>query len=100
EHRTVLETADDRADLLNADEIVEVLRDEWRLVLNIDPETNLDEDAKDLGITGWRCILRCDPPAVVAPMPGSDEAEEEGTPEKAKAEPEEKPAKTEEAEPV
>jgi hypothetical protein len=61
EHRSVLETADDRPDLLNADEIIEVLKDEWRLVLNIDPETNVDEEGHDLGITGWRCILRCDP---------------------------------------
>ncbi len=81
EHRSVLETADDRPDLLTADEIVEVLRDEWRLVLNIDPETNVDEEGHDLGITGWRCILRCDPP-VQQPTAAGEEAgsEEAGDP--------------------
>jgi hypothetical protein len=66
EHRSVLETADDRPDLLTADENLEVLRDEWRLVLNIDPESNVDEEGKELGATGWRCILRFDPPAAAA----------------------------------
>lgn len=62
EHRSVLEAPEDRADLLTAEEIVEVLRDDWRLVLNIDPDRNLDEEANELGITGWRCIVRYDPP--------------------------------------
>jgi hypothetical protein len=79
EHRSVLETSDDRPDLLTSDEIVEVLRDEWRLVLNIDPETNLDEDGHDLGITGWRCILRCDPAIPQGTEgPSEEEASEEG----------------------
>jgi hypothetical protein len=77
EHRSVLETADDRPDLLTADEIVEVLRDEWRLVLNIDPETNVDEEGNDLGATGWRCILRFDPPAADGGE-GSEAEESEG----------------------
>jgi hypothetical protein len=77
EHRSVLETADDRPDLLTADEIVEVLRDEWRLVLNIDPETNVDEEGNDLGATGWRCILRFDPPAADGGE-GSEAEEAEG----------------------
>jgi hypothetical protein len=71
EHRTVLETPEGRTDLLGADEIMEGLRDEWRLVLNIDPDANLDEDGNDLGMTGWRCIVRYDPPPV-SPSAGVD----------------------------
>lgn len=59
EHRGVLAIAEDRPDLLNADEIVEQLRDEWKLTLNIDPETNVDDEGNDLGITAWRCLIRC-----------------------------------------
>jgi hypothetical protein len=61
EHRGVLVAPDDRADLLTQDEIVEYLRDDWRLVLNIDPDTNVDEDDKPLGVTPWRCLVRCFP---------------------------------------
>lgn len=60
EHRGVLDAPDDRRDLLNAEEIVEELRDEWRLVLNIDPESNVDEQGQALGTTGWRCLVRHD----------------------------------------
>lgn len=59
EHRAVLVIADDRPDLLNADEIVEQLRDEWRLVLNVDGESNVDDEGRDLGVTPWHCIIRC-----------------------------------------
>ncbi len=59
EHRGVLLAPKDRPDLLTAEEVVEELRDRWRLVLNIDPETNLDEDGQDLGPTAWRCLVRC-----------------------------------------
>lgn len=59
EHRGVLAISDDRPDLLSADEIVEQLRDEWRLTLNIDPETNVDDEGRDLGITAWHCLVRC-----------------------------------------
>lgn len=62
EHRGVLEAPQDRPDLLTADEIVEDLRDEWGLVLNIDPDSNVDDELNDLGITAWRCVVRCDPP--------------------------------------
>jgi predicted nucleic acid-binding protein len=59
EHRGVLVTADDRPDLLTEDEIVEVLRDEWRLTLNVDPDSNLDEEGRDLGLVPWHCQVRC-----------------------------------------
>lgn len=62
EHRSVLDAPEERRDLLTPEEIVEDLRDQWRLVLNIDPESNVDEEGNDLGITGWRCIMRYDPP--------------------------------------
>lgn len=77
EHRSVLEAPSDRPDLFVGDEIVELLRDEWRLVLNIDPESNIDEDGKDLGVTGWRCILRYDPPMPVGVDDKSEEKEGE-----------------------
>ena len=38
EHRGVLDAPDERLDLLTADEIVEDLRNDWGLVLNIDPD--------------------------------------------------------------
>ncbi len=58
EHRGVLEHPSDRPDLLTMDEIVESLREEWRLSLNIDPDTNLDDDGRELGMTLWRCLVR------------------------------------------
>lgn len=58
EHRGVLSVQDDRPDLLNQDEIVEQLRDEWRLMLNVDPDSNRDDEGQELGITPWRCLMR------------------------------------------
>ncbi len=60
EHRGVLLTPDDEPDLLAGDEIVERLRDEWRLLLNVDPESNLDDQGNDLGVTAWRCLVRAE----------------------------------------
>jgi hypothetical protein len=59
EHRAVLSAPDDRPDLLNEDEILEELRDSWRLTLNVDPDSNLDEDGLPLGVVFWRCLVRC-----------------------------------------
>lgn len=59
EHRGVLEAPEDRADLLTAEEIIEQLRDEWNLTLNIDAEANVDDEGSELGTTGWRCLIRC-----------------------------------------
>lgn len=58
EHRGVLETPDERPDLLSADEVVEWLREEWRLTLNVDPEINVDEGGRELGFTPFRCLVR------------------------------------------
>jgi hypothetical protein len=60
EHRTVLSIGDNPK-VLGPEEVIERLRDEWRLVLNVDPETNVDDDGTDLGLTQWRCVVRCDP---------------------------------------
>lgn len=57
EHRSVVLATLDRPDLMHFDEICDTLRDEWHLVLNVDPERNLDDQGQDLGITGWRCQL-------------------------------------------
>lgn len=58
EHRAILVTSDDRPDLLTGDEILERMRDAWQLVLNVDPDTNVDDEGNELGITPWRCLAR------------------------------------------
>lgn len=58
EHRAVLITSSERPDLLSGDEILERMRDTWRLVLNVDPESNVDDEGNELGITPWRCFVR------------------------------------------
>jgi hypothetical protein len=58
EHRTVLEAPENSPDLLTAEEVVEELKDLWGLSLNIDPERNVSEGGEELGITGWRCLVR------------------------------------------
>lgn len=60
EHRSVLLIPKNEPDLLGPDEIVERLRDDWELLLNVDPDVNLDEDGNPLGSTPWRCIVRCE----------------------------------------
>ncbi len=59
EHRGVLLTPDKRPDLLSFDEIVERLRDDWRLALNVNSKSNVDEEGNELGVTHWRCEVRC-----------------------------------------
>lgn len=82
EHRGVLDAPDDHPELRTAEEIVEELRDEWHLTLNIDPDTNLDDEENELGITGWRCLVRYDPPpseeAVRASSKKKDESDNDG----------------------
>jgi hypothetical protein len=58
EHRGVLMAPSDRTELLDGEQILEFLKDDWKLVLNIDPETNIDDDQNALGTTAWRCLLR------------------------------------------
>jgi hypothetical protein len=70
EHRGVLDAPPDRPDLLTHEEIIEELIDEWNLVLNVPPDTNKDEEGNDLGITGWRAIVRWEPPPPRDPESG------------------------------
>lgn len=42
------------------DELLMQLRHEWRLELNIDPETNIDEGGRELGLTLWHAIVTVD----------------------------------------
>lgn len=72
EHRGVLDAPPERVDLRTAEEIVEELRDEWRLVLNVDTAVNLDEDGNELGITGWRCLVRYEPPPPEGSAPDAE----------------------------
>lgn len=60
EHRGVLSVPNDNADLLSPEEIVERLKEEWQLLLNVDPDTNLDDEGNELGIVPWRVIIRCE----------------------------------------
>ncbi len=60
EHRGVLAVPADNPDLLSQEEIIERLKEDWQLLLNVDPDTNRDDDGIDLGITAWRVIIRCE----------------------------------------
>jgi hypothetical protein len=60
EHRGVLSVPSDKPELLSQEEIVERLKDEWSLLLNVDPDTNLGDDGRDLGVTPWRVVVRCE----------------------------------------
>lgn len=70
EHRSVLLTPDDRPELPGPEEVTESLVDLWGMTLNIDVERNLDDDGRDLGVTGWRCLVR-----VEWPSPKADETD-------------------------
>lgn len=59
EHRSVLLGPDADATAISADEIIEHLRDSWRLQLNVDWSRNVDDEGRELGVTGWRCMVRC-----------------------------------------
>jgi hypothetical protein len=59
EHRTVIARTNDPKVGLHADEIVERLQESWLLQLNIDTQSNIDDDGKPLGVTPFRCVLRC-----------------------------------------
>lgn len=55
EHRSVLGAG--RAGP-SEEEILEELLVAWRLQINIDRETNIDDSGDDLGVTAWRCLVR------------------------------------------
>ncbi|MBO6739234.1 MAG: hypothetical protein JJ916_05175 [Phycisphaerales bacterium] len=58
EHRSILVTTTDRPDMINGDEILERMRDAWRLILNVDPDSNVDDEGNDLGMTPWLVLAR------------------------------------------
>ena len=60
EHRSVLVSPPDQEDLLGFDEVVEQLRDDWQLLLNVDPESNIDDDGQELGVTSSRLLARAE----------------------------------------
>ena len=86
EHRGVLLAPDDRPELLTAEEIIEQLCDQWRLTLNIDPETNLDDQGQELGVTAWRCVVRGDPLEPAEPVKEGEPAEAAARPSRPYAE--------------
>lgn len=59
EHRSILIVPDDDPRILGPDDILDELRGAWALELNVPGEGNTDEEGNDLGITGWRCLVRC-----------------------------------------
>ncbi len=60
EHRSVLIAPPDRPELWTPEQVVEELQDRWRMLLNVDPDTNSDDAGHDLGITTWRALVRCE----------------------------------------
>lgn len=60
EHRGVLLVPSDNPSMLSPGEIVEHLKEEWQLLLNVDPDENVDDEDKPLGVTAWRCVVRCE----------------------------------------
>jgi hypothetical protein len=60
EHRSVLTAPAGDIELLTPDEVMEVLKIEWKLLLNIDPDSNVDDKGTELGTTHWRSLVRFD----------------------------------------
>jgi hypothetical protein len=63
EHRDVLWTDENRSELLDFYGVLDELRFRWNLELNIDPETNIDDDGRQLGLSAWRVLLYLEPTA-------------------------------------
>ena len=53
--RPVLELPD--GTVAEADDLLLRLREEWQLVLNVDPEGNVDDAGRELGLTLWQAVL-------------------------------------------
>jgi hypothetical protein len=58
EHRGVLVRPENDPGALTPEEILERLEEEWRLTLNVDPRTNVDDEGRELGTTFWRVTNR------------------------------------------
>ncbi|MFG0284340.1 MAG: hypothetical protein ACF8R7_07945 [Phycisphaerales bacterium JB039] len=70
EHRGVLTAPESNPQLLTSEEVAERLIDAWRLTLNIDPDTNVDDQGRELGPTFWRCLVRSTPDTGADPLIG------------------------------
>lgn len=42
----------------DTDDLLTRLRRDWRLILDVDPEANLDDAGRDLGVTLWHALVR------------------------------------------
>ncbi|HVZ93308.1 MAG TPA: hypothetical protein VG797_02245, partial [Phycisphaerales bacterium] len=62
EHLNTLVAPPERPELLSGDDIIDRLREIWKLELNIDRQKNLDEEGNDLGTTPWICLVHCTGP--------------------------------------
>jgi hypothetical protein len=60
EHRSVLSAPANNPEFLTPEEVVEDLVDGWRMLLNVDPDTNKDDEGNELGPTSWRALVRCE----------------------------------------
>jgi hypothetical protein len=58
EHRGVLDAPSNRPDLLTHDEIIEDLREQWGLELNINRDASTDDQGRLTGLVPWRCVVR------------------------------------------
>ncbi|MCA9286211.1 MAG: hypothetical protein KDA22_13385 [Phycisphaerales bacterium] len=56
--REVLEIVDEQSP--DIDELLLQLRELWRLELNVDPQTNVDEAGRNLGMTLWHAVVVAD----------------------------------------
>lgn len=80
EHRSVLLRTNDPRAGLHPEEIIEKLQDAWLLQLNIDTTANIDDDGKDLGVTPFRCVLRCVSTPSESDPAGDAKPDEDGSP--------------------
>jgi hypothetical protein len=64
--REVLEIEDEHSP--DIDELMLQLREAWDLTLNVDPESNIDEGGRELGMTLWHAIV------IAEPLEGDPEA--------------------------
>ena len=56
--RPVIESPDETSP--DIDDLLRELCDDWRLALNVDPQTNVDDAGRDLGMTLWHAVVGVD----------------------------------------
>jgi hypothetical protein len=67
--RPVLDLQDEYSP--DIDELLLLLRQRWRLELNVDPETNVDERGRNLGLTLWHAVVIVEDTAPSAHAPSA-----------------------------